>query len=286
MDRFLLWFFLSFLIVELFFSSIRIHPIIIPLGKKSSCSKPRQSKLHCLAFFPHPLGRILYFSRVADLLLCLMEICTKFELAPTFMHHVLLQPQQQSWLRPSHSTIQQPIALNPITVSQRSRWSRSPRSCSLEAQGSSSSSRRSSAAGVMKKATSSSSEQDPSSVSVIIPVFNEVGSIRTLVERVGAVMRRRGAPYEIICVDDGSTDGKNKELSFCLSLYLSLFVSLCVSVSILLLILLLMQEAPSFWKPWQHTERIRGWWSCPATLGKRQQWQQGLILQWVSSWWH
>ncbi len=232
--------------MELFFSSIRIHPIIIPLGKKSSCSKPRQSKLHCLAFFPHPLGRILYFSRVADLLLCLMEICTKFELAPTFMHHVLLQPQQQSWLRPSHSTIQQPIALNPITVSQRSRWSRSPRSCSLEAQGSSSSSRRSSAAGVMKKATSSSSEQDPSSVSVIIPVFNEVGSIRTLVERVGAVMRRRGAPYEIICVDDGSTDGKNKELSFCLSLYLSLFVSLCVSVSILLLILLLMQEAPSF----------------------------------------
>jgi hypothetical protein len=115
----------------------------------------------------------------------------------------------------------------------------------LEAQGSSSS-KRSYAAGAMKKATSSSSEQNPSSVSVIIPVFNEVGSIRTLVERVGAVMRRRGAPYEIICVDDGSTDGKNKELSFCLSLYLSLFVSLCVFVSILLLILLLMQEAPSF----------------------------------------
>jgi cellulose synthase/poly-beta-1,6-N-acetylglucosamine synthase-like glycosyltransferase len=105
----------------------------------------------------------------------------------------------------------------------------------LEAQGSSSSKRRS-AAGVKKKATSSPSEQDPSSVSVIIPVFNEVGSIRTLVERVGAVMRRRGAPYEIICVDDGSTDGKNKELSLSLSL----------SVSTLLLILLLMQEAPSF----------------------------------------
>ncbi len=234
--------------MELLFSSTRIHPIIIPLGKKSSCNKTRQSKLHCLAFFPHPLGRIFYLSRAADLLLllCLMEIRTKFELAPTFMHRLLLQPQQQSWLRPSHSTIQHPIALNPIIVSQRSRWSRSPRSCSLEAQGSSSSSKRSSAAGVMKKATSSSSEQDPSSVSVIIPVYNEVGSIRTLVERVGAVMRRRGAPYEIICVDDGSTDGKNKALSFCLSLCLSLFVSLCVSVSILLLILLLMQEAPSF----------------------------------------
>ncbi len=223
--------------MELLFSSIRIHPIIISLGKETSCSKPRQSKLHCLAFLPHPLGRIFYLLRVADLLLllCLMEICTKFELAPTFMHRILLQPQQQSWLRPSHSTIQQPIALNPITVSQRSRWSRSPRSCSLEAQGSSSSKRRS-AAGVKKKATSSPSEQDPSSVSVIIPVFNEVGSIRTLVERVGAVMRRRGAPYEIICVDDGSTDGKNKELSLSLSL----------SVSTLLLILLLMQEAPSF----------------------------------------
>jgi hypothetical protein len=174
-----------------------------------------------------------------------MEICTKFELAPTFMHRLLLQPQQQSWLRPSHSTIQQRIILNPIIVWQRSGWSRSPRSCSLEAQGISSS-KKSSAAGVMKKATSSSSEQDPSSVSVIIPVYNEVGSIRTLVERVGAVMRRRGAPYEIICVDDGSTDGKNKAISFYLSLYFSLFVSLCVSVSILLLILLLMQEAPSF----------------------------------------
>ncbi len=38
------------------------------LGKKSSCYKTRQSKLHCLAFFPHPLGRIFYLSRVADLL--------------------------------------------------------------------------------------------------------------------------------------------------------------------------------------------------------------------------
>ncbi|KAH9547322.1 hypothetical protein CY35_11G028500 [Sphagnum magellanicum] len=140
-----------------------------------------------------------------------MEICTKFELAPTFMHRLLLQPQQQSWLRPSHSTIQQRIILNPIIVWQRSGWSRSPRSCSLEAQGISSS-KKSSAAGVMKKATSSSSEQDPSSVSVIIPVYNEVGSIRTLVERVGGVMRRRGAPYEIICVDDGSTDGSTKLL--------------------------------------------------------------------------
>jgi hypothetical protein len=50
-----------------------------------------------------------------------MEICTKFELAPTFMHRLLLQPQQQSWLRPSHSTIQQPIALNPITGAAAAR---------------------------------------------------------------------------------------------------------------------------------------------------------------------
>ncbi|XP_024362297.1 uncharacterized protein [Physcomitrium patens] len=52
-------------------------------------------------------------------------------------------------------------------------------------------------------------EEDKNSpaVSVIIPVYNEIAAIGTLVEKVGDVMQKRGGPYEVVCVDDGSTDG-------------------------------------------------------------------------------
>jgi hypothetical protein len=53
----------------------------------------------------------------------------------------------------------------------------------------------------------SSSVQKPLAVSVIIPVYNEVATIGTLVEKVGTVMQKRGGPYEVVCIDDGSTDG-------------------------------------------------------------------------------
>lgn len=51
-------------------------------------------------------------------------------------------------------------------------------------------------------------DQEPLSVSVIIPVYNEVATIAALVEKVGDVMQRRGGRYEIMCIDDGSTDGE------------------------------------------------------------------------------
>lgn len=55
---------------------------------------------------------------------------------------------------------------------------------------------------------SRSGDKEQLSVSVIIPVYDEVATIATLVEKVGDVMQRRGGCYEIICVDDGSTDGE------------------------------------------------------------------------------
>ena len=42
--------------------------------------------------------------------------------------------------------------------------------------------------------------------SIVIPVFHEQDNIPELYERLTAVMQGLGGPYEIILVDDGSTD--------------------------------------------------------------------------------
>lgn len=44
-------------------------------------------------------------------------------------------------------------------------------------------------------------------LSVVIPAYNEQESIPSLLERVGAALERFGQPFEVIVVDDGSTDG-------------------------------------------------------------------------------
>ncbi|MEM9691721.1 MAG: glycosyltransferase family 2 protein [Myxococcota bacterium] len=49
--------------------------------------------------------------------------------------------------------------------------------------------------------------RDAIAVSVVIPVLNEEGNIRELVERLDRVLGATGEPYEIVVVDDGSTDG-------------------------------------------------------------------------------
>jgi glycosyltransferase involved in cell wall biosynthesis len=44
-------------------------------------------------------------------------------------------------------------------------------------------------------------------VSLVIPVYNEAESLPVLAAEVGAAMERLGRPYEVLFVDDGSTDG-------------------------------------------------------------------------------
>src|SRR5512142_944488 len=44
-------------------------------------------------------------------------------------------------------------------------------------------------------------------VSIVIPAYNEAGSVRDVVERDRATMEPSGFIYEIIVVDDGSADG-------------------------------------------------------------------------------
>ena len=43
-------------------------------------------------------------------------------------------------------------------------------------------------------------------ISVVIPVFNEAKSVRPLYQELAAVLRKIRQEYEIIFVDDGSTD--------------------------------------------------------------------------------
>lgn len=44
-------------------------------------------------------------------------------------------------------------------------------------------------------------------VRVVLPAFNEAANISRLIEHIAAAMNRNGRDYEIIVVDDGSTDG-------------------------------------------------------------------------------
>ncbi|MCK4413419.1 MAG: glycosyltransferase family 2 protein [Candidatus Eisenbacteria sp.] len=49
-------------------------------------------------------------------------------------------------------------------------------------------------------------------VSIVIPLFNEEASIAELLRRLTATMQAAGQSYEVICVDDGSTDATPRTL--------------------------------------------------------------------------
>ncbi len=49
-------------------------------------------------------------------------------------------------------------------------------------------------------------------ISIVIPVFNEEGSVATLHAELLSALKGLGVPFEIIFVDDGSTDGTLNEL--------------------------------------------------------------------------
>ena len=49
-------------------------------------------------------------------------------------------------------------------------------------------------------------------ISVIVPIYNEFENLTTLYERVTTVLRRLNQPWELILVNDGSTDGSQEVL--------------------------------------------------------------------------
>ena len=67
-------------------------------------------------------------------------------------------------------------------------------------------SRRTTAAGDQPEKARLPLEIAPVEISVVVPVHNEVPALGQLFERLTAVLARMGLSYEIICVDDGSTD--------------------------------------------------------------------------------
>ncbi|HOG16536.1 MAG: Undecaprenyl-phosphate 4-deoxy-4-formamido-L-arabinose transferase [Syntrophaceae bacterium PtaU1.Bin231] len=48
---------------------------------------------------------------------------------------------------------------------------------------------------------------DPSKISVVIPVYNEEANLRALRDRLSPVMEGLRRPYEVVLIDDGSRDG-------------------------------------------------------------------------------
>jgi glycosyltransferase involved in cell wall biosynthesis len=55
-------------------------------------------------------------------------------------------------------------------------------------------------------------ESPPVTLSVVVPVYNEVESLPDLVAAISTTMDGLGHPYDLICVDDGSTDGSGDRL--------------------------------------------------------------------------
>ncbi|MDX2437926.1 MAG: glycosyltransferase family 2 protein [Acidobacteriota bacterium] len=49
-------------------------------------------------------------------------------------------------------------------------------------------------------------------LSVVVPIYNEIGSVDPLVERVRGALEPMGLSWELLAVDDGSTDGTGERL--------------------------------------------------------------------------
>ena len=54
---------------------------------------------------------------------------------------------------------------------------------------------------------------EPLSVSLVVPVFNEESTLDELLRRCLSVCRDLERPFEIILVDDGSTDGSPRKIT-------------------------------------------------------------------------
>ena len=59
---------------------------------------------------------------------------------------------------------------------------------------------------------SEAATEGPLEVSVVLPCYNERDHVELEVKRIRAALQQAGLSYELICVDDGSTDGTREVL--------------------------------------------------------------------------
>ena len=64
----------------------------------------------------------------------------------------------------------------------------------------------------MVTSPSSLTVSDRNALSVVVPIYNEYESIPLLVEKITQAVQTMEIPYELICVDDGSSDGSGELL--------------------------------------------------------------------------
>ncbi|MFN3398427.1 MAG: glycosyltransferase family 2 protein, partial [Sulfurimicrobium sp.] len=57
------------------------------------------------------------------------------------------------------------------------------------------------------------SQPQQTDVSIVIPIYNESGNVANLVRRVGEAMLPTGKRFELICIDDGSSDDSAQRLA-------------------------------------------------------------------------
>ena len=57
-----------------------------------------------------------------------------------------------------------------------------------------------------------SSQQQSPDISIVVPIYNEVESLPHLIEAIAKTLTDNQLNYEIICIDDGSTDGSTELL--------------------------------------------------------------------------
>ncbi len=65
----------------------------------------------------------------------------------------------------------------------------------------------------MKDGPEPAADAKPVAISIVIPLLDERESLRPLSQKIQATMEADGRPYEIIFVDDGSTDGSDRVLA-------------------------------------------------------------------------